>query len=689
MEPAAFEPPVRGGALAAVLLSATTASSAFLLFVVEPMIGRLTLPALGGAPAVWTACMLFFQLALLGGYLYAHLLLARLPLRAAIALHAGLLVGSLALLPVTPDTATVSASGHPALAVVVLLARSVGGPFLLLSATAPLVQAWAARTAAVRRPYALYAWSNAGSLLALAAYPVVFEPRLGLAAQSRAWSLGYGAIAAAIALTGAFVWRRAGAQATSAGITRGAPPPVVERVAWVGLSALGSALLLAITEAMSEDITAAPFVWVLPLALYLVSFIVAFGRPAWADRRVWLPLFFPAACFVAWALQKDEQSLVVQLASFSAAALVFFMVAHGELVRLRPGTERLTGYYLAISVGGAVGGGAVSILAPLLLPVRLELPIAIVCAGACSSALWLRERKRAGRPLSPAIAAALLVLLVSPAEALRRASFSAIAGSQWSQRSFFGLLTVWQSPDGSWRKLNHGRIVHGRQSLDDDESEPLSYYAPRSGVGLYFRFAESRPPRRVAAVGLGVGTLAAYGRPGDLVRFFELDPGVELAARRFFTFLPKSRARTEVVLGDARLSLAHERDEAPYDLIVLDAFTGDAIPAHLLTREAFALYQRRLTPRGVIAVHVSNRHLDLGPVVRAHAVAGGLSFSTVVSPGDLDSGINRARWLLLTEDPDLPRWLRGLGLSADKESEETLLWTDDLAPLLPTLRVLR
>ncbi len=687
----AFEPPGQGSRLAAtLLLSVTTASSAFLLFIVEPMLGRITLPWLGGTPAVWTACMLFFQLALLGGYLYAHLLLARLPLRAAMTLHAGLLFASLALLPVTPDTTAVSAAGHPALAVIALLTRSVGAPFLLLSATAPLIQALAARADAVKRPYALYAWSNLGSLLALATYPILFEPRIGLGAQTRSWSFGYAAVAASIALSGVLVWRRIGPSAAAApAMARGPAPSALERVTWVGLAALGSALLLSITESMSEDITAAPFVWVLPLALYLVSFIVAFGRPAWTDRRVWLPLLIPAAGVVAWGLQKDEESLVVQLATFSAAALVLFMVAHGELVRLRPGTHLLTSYYLAISVGGAVGGAAVSLLAPILLPVRLELPLAIVCTGVLAWALWLRERRRAGRALRLPLALAALALLAVPAEALRRASFASTHGSAWSERSFFGLLTVWQSAGGDWRRLNHGRIVHGRQNVADDPPVALSYFSKQSGIGLFFRFGESRPPRRVAVVGLGVGTLGAYGRPGDLFRFFELDPGVEKAARRWFTFLSKGRARNEVVLGDARLSLAHERDEPPYDLIVLDAFTGDAIPAHLLTREAFALYARRLGPRGVVAVHISNRHLDLGPVLRAHATAGGYSFSTVVSKADSEAGINRARWILLSRDPDLPRWLRGLGVSADKESDEAIDWTDDLAPLLPTLRALR
>ncbi len=665
---------------------AATFLSAFLVFLVQPMLGRFVLPWFGGGPSVWTVCMLFFQAGLLGGYAYAHLLVARLPFRRGVALHLGAVALSLLTLPITPAP---SGDGPPTLGILGVLVGSVGVPYALLSATAPLLQAWAAR--GVREPWRLYAWSNAGSLLALLAYPLAVEPTLGRVGQTWVWSGAYAVLAALLALCGRAAWR---ARDVEARAQAAAPPTAGQRALWVALSACASVYLVATTDALTEDLSAAPFLWVLPLALYLLTFILCFGRPQWMKRAWLVPLLVVTLPVQGWALyQATSFPIFGQIALQGAAMFVACLVLHGEMVRLRPAPAHLTGFYLLTSLGGALGGLFVGVIAPLVLPMRIELHLAMIGTGLLVVAVFWREhRQREFRnepwwvwPVALAPMALLGWFLWGRIDDTR-------AGAIWLHRNFFGVLQVKEAPSflpgGPSRRLVHGRIAHGRQFTDERRGEPISYYGHDSGVGQYFAWASTSPPRNVGVVGLGVGTVAAFGRPGDTMTFFEINPDVERAARALFTYLEDSRARVDVVLGDARKTLEHKPDR-PFDALVLDAFSSDAIPAHLLTREAFALYFERLTPGGVLVVNISNRHLDLRPVVRAHAAALGLEVSEVTADGEFRLGLHRSRWLLVTRDPALRRWLGDRNRLDPHTPVELLDWTDDFTPLLPLLRALR
>ncbi len=654
----------------------------------QPLLGRYVLPWFGGGSTVWTVCMLFFQIGLLAGYLYAHLLVLRLPTRRGVVVH-GVLVGlSLLALPLAPEAPAMDSA--PTIGILLVLFAAVGAPYVVLSATAPLVQAWAARVERDREPYRLYAWSNAGSLVALVAYPLVIEPTLGLQAQALTWSIAYVSFACVLAGCGLAAWRHGSAPLTEA--PAGSPPNRGDRPLWVAYAACGSTLLLATTDRMSEDMSAMPFLWVLPLALYLLSFVVCFGRPRLATPVVWVPALVLALFGQTMALHRGAVlGLPWQLLLHSGGLFAGCMVLHGDLVRLRPGAAHLTGFYLATSVGGALGGVLVGVLAPRLLPIRVELHLAMVMTAALPLFAAWRARRRvelrgepAGVWLVPWLAVGLLGWgLYSQADQTWR-------GSIWVDRGFHGVLKVKQTPahlpEGPSVRLLHGRIMHGRQYTDGRRQDATSYYGPRSGLGLLFEHGADAPPRHIGAIGLGVGTIAALARCGDRVDFYEIDPLVVTAARRWFSYLDDSCAEIELVLGDARLTLA--QSDLRYDLLVLDAFSGDAIPTHLLTREAMDLYDARLTRDGVLAINLSNRHLDLRPVVRGHAAYLGMQFTEITSDGDRKRGLARARWTLLTRDPALRIWVTARGERDAVDDRLTLSWTDDHAPVLPILRAL-
>ncbi len=671
------------------LFAAATTLGAFLLFLVQPLLGRFVLPWFGGGSTVWTVCMLFFQAGLLAGYLYAHLLVLRLPARRGVVLHAALLALSLLTLPLTPEAP--APETPPTVGILLVLFLSVGVPYAILSATAPLVQAWAARVERAREPYRLYAWSNAGSLVALLAYPLLVEPALGLSAQAATWSVAYAAFALLLAACGVATWRRAGTTVAPVDAEPVGPPPSrADRVLWVALSACGSTLLLATTDRMSEDISATPFLWVVPLALYLLSFIICFGRPRLASPVFWIPALVIALFGQTMALHRGAVlGLPWQLALHAGGLFAGCMVLHGDLVRHRPPPGWLTGFYLATATGGAIGGLLVGVGAPRLLPLRVELHVAMVLTAALPLSIAWRARRRVamrGEPrwvwLLPAMAVAFL------AWGLYRHAATSYAGSRWMARGFHGVLKVKhtpaRAPEGPSLRLLHGRIMHGRQYTDARRRDPTSYYGPRSGLGLLFRWGQDLPPRHIGAIGLGVGTVAAFGRCGDSITFYEIDPLVLRAARTWFSFLSETCAEVDTVLGDARLTLS--RTDAVYDVLVLDAFSGDAIPAHLLTREAMELYDARLARDGVLAINVSNRHLDLRPIVRAHAAHLGMELSEITSEGEPKRALNRARWILLTRRPELRSWVTKEGELDLVDASVRQTWTDDHAPLLPILR---
>lgn len=641
--------------LRGVLTAATLAASAFLLFLVEPLVARQLLPRFGGSAAVWLTALLFFQGALLLGYLAADLAARRLSPRAqAIAL--GLLY--LAGLATQPVSAGGAAGGdQPALRVLAALAASVGLPFLALSATGPLVQAWWARTRGA--PWRLYAVSNAASLLGLFAYPAALEPLFELQTQARLWSAGYLVAAALVAVTG---WRAATAPpapaAAGAGEIRARAP---RRWAWLVLPACTSALLLAVTAHLTQNVAPIPLLWVLPLAAYLLSFVLAFEGARPPLRRVWLPLAVLGLGALARAASAPAPDRAwVAIAVEVLALLAACTAAHGELARERPAGAAATRFYLALSAGSALGALWVAVAAPLAFRTELELPLSLLGLAATLAALLWREalevpgwvpRTRVTRTASLLVLWLLAVQLAVGEASARRALV-------WAGRSFYGALRVaddTSAPELRARLLFHGNTIHGQELLPPaDPGRPLGYYGPTSGAGRALQALRARSPAlRVGLVGLGVGVLAAWCRPGDAYAFYELDPLVIEVAQRQFGFLRRC-AGAAVLPGDARLTLAGQPPQR-FDLLVLDAFSSDAIPLHLLTREAFVLFASHLAPGGLLAVHISNRSVDLSPVLASHAAALGLQAFHLEEESDFSQLRFSNRWMLLVPDEALVR----------------------------------
>ena len=661
-----------------------TALGAFLLFAVQPLLAKFALPWFGGAPAVWATCLLFFQALVLAGYAWASGLLARLPRRAQAGVHLALLVVALVSLPITPS-AEWADGGAPGLRLLGLLAAAVGVPGLALAASAPLLQGWYARTTG-RDPYPLYALSNLGSLLALAAYPFLIEPFCGRALQARIWSWTFVAYALAVAVCAILAARRAPLPVATVEALPTAAPTRGRIALWLVLPACGSALLTAVSNAICQDVAPVPFLWLLPLAIYLLSWIAAFAGPRWYPRPLVLGLLVLSALGVL-AIGRFELGLplVAQVATHAAALACGCWFLHGELARRRPDPTRLGGYYLAGAAGGALGGVAVVFGAPLVFANRSEEPLLLLAVLALVLITDGAARRRPPRWAWGLGAVAAVALVV----AIDRVAL-VVDGVVASERTFFGVLSVREhdrdQPGRHRRELRHGGTTHGIQRRAAPRA-PTSYYLSSSGVGLALA-AHQRPGRRVGVVGLGCGTLATYGRAGDTFRFYELDPAVERLARGWFSFLSDSPARIEVVIGDARRTLASEADQR-FDVLVLDAFSSDAVPAHLLTIEAFALWRRHLAPGGVLAVHVSNRHLDLRPVVRAGAVRLGWETVTIEDAPEEEERAwgESSTWILAGDDRT---WFADPALRLRAAPVEfpprAVVWTDDRADLFGVLK---
>jgi len=677
-------PPQRSGFAPLGLYACAIFTSAFLLFQVEPLIAKIILPWFGGTAAVWTICMLFFQLTLLLGYLYAHWSTERLRPKTQGRLHAGLLLASLLLLPVIPGAGWKPAGfGNPTLRILGLLTVTVGLPYFLLSTSGPLIQAWYVRRRGAA-PYRLYALSNIGSLLALLSYPVLVEPYVATRAQAQAWSAAYVLFAALTVFT---ALRREGGPDGAPERERGQEAP--ERpsrwtwAAWAALPACASALLLAVTNHLTQNVAAIPFLWVLPLCLYLLTFIICFDREKLYRRAWFLPLMAAALGGMAYALLDVENVTIKPLiALFSAGLFCACMICHGELVRLKPHPRHLTSFYLMIALGGALGGLLVGVAAPCLLDGDYELPAMLAACAALAAVLAARWRPRAvSAPLAAVAAAAIIATLGFGVR-------TAIQGDRVRVRNFYGSLKVLDTGSGrdAVRRLQHGAIDHGEQFLSPGRSrEATTYYGPLTGVGLAIRHFD-QPGRRMGFIGLGAGTLAAYGRRGDAFRFYEINPLVERIARTEFLFLRESEAAVDCALGDARLTLEREAPRH-YHLLAVDAFSGDSIPVHLLTLEAFQLYFRHLEPDGILAVHISNRYLDLEPVVEQAARALGKETLVVDTAEDEDADVFAATWVLLTGKAGLFRTGLFKGAGAGPEPARNVrIWTDDYSNLYKVLK---
>lgn len=624
---------------------------AFLLFQIQPLIGKFILPWYGGTPGVWTTCLLFFQVMLLAGYCYAHLVVLRLKAAAQAVLHVSLLAATLLLLPITPDERwSVVVEDNPAWQILLVLTVSVGGPYLMLATTSPLLSSWFSRAHPGRSPYRLYALSNVGSLLALFSYPFVFEPMLTSTNQSVLWSRGY-AIFVVLSAVCSFVFLRSKSPAkeipASKPIKHVPLPSRADRTAsagplgswtvaaWLLLPMVGTVMLMAATNQICQDVAAVPLLWILPLGLYLLTFIICFDRQRWYVRSLWSPILFISVAGAMIVLTfGDRFSLPAQVATLSAAMFACCMTCHGELVRIKPAPQYLTLFYLMLAAGGAAGGVFVAIVAPLVFNGYTEFPLGLFVS--CGVAIigvrpeffrgLLRRDNRRLVWLAAGIAGGSLaaIWLGSSSTGIGQAETTVAA-----ERNFYGTLKVIRHNEEAAAHrgilLSHGNTVHGFQlTAAGERTRPTAYYVPESGIGLAIthhpRYLNG-PEFKIGIVGLGGGTLASYAREGHAFRFYEINPAVIEFAEEYFTFLADARARgatVDVVPGDARISLERELNRGNpqrFDVLAVDAFSSDSIPVHLLTRECFDLYWRHLKDNAILAVHVSNRHLDLAPIV--------------------------------------------------------------------------
>lgn len=656
--------------------SVTIAFSAALLFVIQPIVAKALLPRFGGAAGVWVACMMFFQVMLLLGYLYTYWITRYPAPGVRTAAYLCLLAVSAVVLPLHLTAGSASAS--PMLSILLVLASSVGLPFLVLSTTSPLVQSWHAGTRKGPLPYWLFAVSNTACLLALLAYPVAIEPWTTVSTQLRGWSIAYLALALMLA-AGAIVNRgwtfedEAGAGQVPGDASRNRP------WLWIVAAACPSALWLAVANYLSQEVAPIPFLWVLPLTLYLLSLVLCFGWEG-CYRRAWFRWLLPAAWIgVAsrMGLAAKGGDLRIDLPVMLAALFVLSMFCHGELARTKPvPRQELAYFYLIVAAGGAVGGIFVGLAAPALFSTFLELPIAVVTTVFLALVLVYGVTSR-GRLVRLGVLGAAAFVAGS--------AFHSGATRVARERNFYGTLEIRDAGEGdrAVRILYNGRTVHGIEFLAPDRRRiPTAYYGTQSGVGLLLD-ALDMPGRRAGFIGLGAGTLAAYGRTGDSFRFYEINPAVMQAASAHFHFLADSAATVDVILGDGRLRLA---EEAPYsfDLIVLDAFSDDAIPVHLLTREAFQVYFERLRPGCPLAIHVTNRYLDLSPVVASLAAAFHKEVLRIHSPVDAGRQVLAADWDIVADGGAIAAKLRPYADPAAPRRGP--LWTDEYSNLFQIWR---
>jgi hypothetical protein len=674
--------------------------SAFLLFAVQPMIGKIILPWFGGSAAVWSTCLLFFQATLLAGYLYAHWSTRWLKPKRQALLHIALLALSLALLPILPSPSwKPSHAGDPSLRILLLLTVTIGLPYILLSTTSPLLQAWyvAAKPGAI--PYRLFALSNVGALLALLSYPVLVEPNLTAHGQAYGWSGIY--VVFALACAG-IAWSSLGASYLPSATPAATPehseasPTWTMRVLWTSLSACASALLLAITNHLSQNVAPIPFLWVLPLGVYLLSFILCFEREKVYHRGVFLPLLVIALDGAAYAIYANEgnPSIAWTIPTFVAALFISCMVCNGELARLKPDPRHLTSFYLMIALGGALGGVFVAIVAPHLFHTYLELPLSMVASSALAAiVLWISPQKWKGRIPVAAVRIAMFAFTVGLAIHLGYEKHLSDQRFRRSVRNFYGVLRVRDIPENeettAVRRLIHGTINHGEQLLDAKKrDEPTSYYGPYSGMGRAMGYLQKRGPVRVAVIGLGAGVTASFCRAGDIFRFYEINPLALSIASTWFTFLRDCKADHQVLLGDARLTLEAQSSQQ-FDLMAIDAFSSDAIPVHLLTREAFALYFRHLKPAGILAVHVSNRYLDLVPVVSRNARDFGKTPVDVSDQDEEEDYFSNSDWVLVSSDAAIfrDRAFKSSSVQPAEYRPNLRPWTDDYSNLFQILKL--
>jgi hypothetical protein len=693
------------------LLAAAMGLSAFLVFQVQPLVAKAILPWFGGGASVWSVTLMFFQMGLLAGYAYAHLLVRAFRPRTQAIVHLSVLAVAFLTLPIVPpDWLRPSGGEDPTLRLVLVLAVTVGLPYMALTATAPLFQAWYTRLTGSTTPYRLYAISNAGSLLALISYPLVLEPAAGLRSQAWLWSGGYVLfllLAAATALP--MLRRREISDSDHPAVDEDgdAPLPTTsDRVLWVALPAVASSVLVSFTARMTTEVNPGPLLWIIPMSLYLVTFIIAFDRPSWYRRGPFLVGLAVAMAGATFAIRRSlSLDIRWQVLLLSTAVFAVGMSMHGELVRRRPHPQHLTTFYLSVALGGAVGGAFNVLVAPVVFDGLWETHLGVVVALLLAGGAALRSRSWLGRPAVRTMAAAWLGVIA----VLGWFLWDDVAADRdrliAEERSFYGVLRVRES-DGT-RELLHGATMHGMQFTDPvGRTYSTSYYGQNSGVGLAFAEHPKRRPGlplgfgafdrslRVGAVGLGTGSILSHAGPGDSVLFYEVDKNVVDMAGGYFTYLSDAASRgvdVEILLGDARLVMERQLEEVNgsqgFDLLVIDAFSGDSVPTHLLTVEAFAVYRDHLAPDGLLAIHASNRFLDLGSVIVGAADYHGLTTTLIVNSADSELGVSRSRWLLVSDGSVLggSPAVQLAASASEGSGREPVIWIDDHSSLLEVL----
>jgi len=704
--PAISQPSAR---VLAAAFAGTIFVSAFLLFQVQPLISKAILPWFGGSPAVWTTCMLFFQVLLFCGYAYAHAVTRIATPRTQLGLHLLLLAAALLFLPILPSADWKPVDGsQPTWRILSLLLATVGLPYFLLSTTGPLVQAWFARSFAGQSPYRLYALSNIGSLLALLSFPFVFEPVLELGSLAWMWSAGFVVFALLCALSGYWTLMPAAGsreQRSASTLDRSqvASPKAWQRTLWIALPAWASMMLLATTNHVCQDVAVVPFLWVAPLSIYLLSFIVSFDQPRWYSRPVYAVagavMLFLLAGIGDWpslvseyVYEPFELSFSAELGFYFASLFLLCMLCHGELARLQPHPRYLTEYFLMMSAGGALGGLFVSVIAPRIFDTFFEWKIGLWGSFVLACVLvyvavdrWLGSRGTARR-LALGLTTTTAVVLGSWCIAWWQESDETPI---YMNRNFYGRVAVFEYDGGTnmhHRTFKSGRVAHGQQYLADDKRRmPIAYYGEETGAGRVLDAMRSKPDARIGVIGMGAGTMAAFAEPGHYYRIYEINPEAIHIAQNYFTYLKDCKGKHDIVLGDARLSMEREEPNN-FDVICLDAFSGDAVPAHLLTDEAFEIYEKHLKPDGVLVFHVTNSYLNLVPVVEGLAEKHGYQWTRFYIPRDSEKLRFRTDYMLISKNEEFLKQ-HPSEVPADRVSTMKVpLWTDRYNNIFQILR---
>jgi hypothetical protein len=683
--------------------------SAFLVFQIQPIISKIILPWFGGGASVWTTCMLFFQFFLLVGYLYAYILTKILRVKYQIAVHLTCLLLSLFLLPNNiADIQNIVISGSPTWAVLKVLFFSLGFPYLILSANTPLLQHWFTSETKGANPYRLYAISNVGAFLALISYPIVIEPFMPLDWQIKLWSGIYWLFVLMVGWIFYIVAKQNSHDRLSIDEQLISSKIHFSRlILWFMLSALGVILLVSTTNALTQNIPPVPFLWLVPLAIYLLTYVVAFSNIAIYVRNLWLP-FFMLLSFVALLIYfiGGQFDIITQLLIYLLILLCGCMICHGELNSLKPLHGNTTLFYLLLSAGGVFGSFLVTFVAKSLFDEFLEFPLAIfgVLVLASASMLWnkqnrLTEAKSSGASFVAKNQLSILTTGTAVVALVWLFAFSKL-NSQYQQydiakaRNFYGILAVKDISEGkvNERRLIDGTTSHGSQSLPLTKSSvPLSYYRPSTGVQLVIEELSNGKPLQVGIIGIGVWAIDAYCQSGEHYTFYELNPLVADFAKKYFSYLDSTEASVDVKLGDARVTLQNELDvglKNAFDLLIIDAFSGDLIPTHLMTQEAFLLYQQHINTQGVMALHISNRHLSLLPVIMNHSKTLNMQVMLFETPGD--GYEHDAQWVVLTNNSRVTQSPKLMAMQTPiaEEQYQNVLWTDDYSSLLAILKVL-